>query len=108
MFESKSDDDSSSEASSGDEMLNLVPFSQETTTSSTTPEKSAVKDSEVDNSDDKIQSGTKRKHDELDADVECITDDAKLEEKGESLLLRAIIFPSPSPHNTNIPPFPKM
>jgi hypothetical protein len=108
MFESKSDDDSSSEASSGDEMLNLVPFSQETTTSSTTPEKSAVKDSEVDNSDDKIQSGMKRKHDELDADVECITDDAKLEEKGESLLLRAIIFPSPSPHNTNIPPFPKM
>lgn len=89
-------------------MLNLVPFSQETTTSSTTPEKSAVKDSEVDNSDDKIQSGMKRKHDELDADVECITDDAKLEEKGESLLLRAIIFPSPSPHNTNIPPFPKM
>ena len=87
-------------------MLNLVPFSQETTTSSTTPEKSAVKDSEVDNSDNKIQSGTKRKHDELDADVECITDDAKLEEKGESL--RAIISPSPSPHNTNIPPFPKM
>lgn len=81
MFEPQSDDDSS-QASSGDEMLNLVPFSQETTTSSTTPEKSASKVSEDGaNNAFTLKPRTKRKHDE------CTADEAKMEEKGESLPL---------------------
>lgn len=98
MFEPQSDDDSS-QASSGDEMLNLVPFSQETTTSSTTPEKSASKVSD-DGADDTVtlQSRTKRKHDEIDD--ECTADEAKMEEKGESLPLCEQVscyYPSPLP-----------
>ncbi len=76
MFDARSDD--SSEASSGDDLLNLVPFSQETTTSSTSPEKRVGIDST-----EKIKLGIKRIHDEID--VKIVSDEAKMEERGESL-----------------------
>ena len=78
MLESQSDD--SSAASSGDEMLNFVPFSQEIS-----PARSINKHCDEGSHDvaDKVQSGMKRKHDEVDDDI--IIDEAEIEKKGESL-----------------------
>ena len=90
MFDVKSDD--SSEASSGDEMLNLVPFSQETTTSSTTPEKRIGFDIT-----EEIQLGMKRKHDDID--VNKVSDEAKMEEKGESFNKRVPTYFRFPPHS---------
>ena len=90
MADPQSDD--SSAASSGDEILNLLPFSQEC--SSTSPQKSGVMDSEdeigsegmhlsQDSCPKMIQPEKKRKHEESSA--ENSMDATEMEEKGSSL-----------------------
>ena len=78
-------EDSDSAASSGDEMLDMVvPFSQQS--ASTSPDKSD-KSSKGSGSEDedkkKMPPSKKRKHEDTDFAAENINDAAELEKKGE-------------------------
>lgn len=78
-------EDSDSAASSGDEMLDMVvPFSQQS--ASTSPDKSDKSSkgsgSEDEDNDAKMAS-KKRKHEDTDFAAENINDEAELEKKGE-------------------------
>jgi hypothetical protein len=77
MADSQSDD--SSAASSGDEILNLLPFSQDY--SSTSPQKSGGEEMHL-SQDSSGQPGKKRKHKE--ASTESSMNATEMEEKGSS------------------------
>ena len=77
-------EDSDSAASSGDEMLDMVvPFSQQS--ASTSPDKSdkSSKGSGSEDEDDIKMASKKRKHEDTDFAAENINDEAELEKKGE-------------------------
>ena len=79
-------EDSDSAASSGDEMLDMVvPFSQQS--ASTSPDKSDKSSkgsgSSEDEDNDAKMASKKRKHEDTDFAAENINDEAELEKKGE-------------------------
>ena len=81
-------EDSDSAASSGDEMLDMVvPFSQQS--ASTSPDKSDKSSkgsgSEDEDNNTKMPPSKKRKHEDTDFAAENINDEAELEKKGEWL-----------------------
>ena len=76
-------EDSDSAASSGDEMLDMVvPFSQQS--ASTSPDKSDKSSKGSGSEDEDIKMASKkRKHEDTDFAAENINDEAELEKKGE-------------------------
>ena len=77
-------EDSDSAASSGDEMLDMVvPFSQQS--ASTSPDKSDKSSKGSGSEDDLRPPSKKRKHEDTDFAAENINDEAELEKKGERL-----------------------